>query len=178
MTTPAASSQVEHARTSLRNVESGLAAAHTSTGAALTKAKDVARESGLRGFEAVARGVLAVARKLEEVSRAITAESRNMRGAAEAVVGVPKGASPEEIVNRLSPAKQTLVDGRTRITGIITLARDAQTAAHAALRGGQPGPLVSAIDQIRERLIATHKQVEAAHQHVETAIKEARTTGN
>lgn len=178
MTTPAASSPAERAKTSLENVENGLAAAHKSTAAALEKAKDVARTANLQRFETVARSVLAVARKLEEVSRAITAENGKMRSAREAVAGVPKGASPEEIANRLGPARQTLADGPTRIAGIITLVRDAASSATAALRGGQPGPLVAAINQIRERLTPTHAQVQDAHQHVEAAIKGARSTGN
>jgi hypothetical protein len=57
-------------------------------------------------------------------------------------------------------------------------AEEAQRLAMAALQGGQPGPTVSRLQQLRQTLAAVSARGTDARQHVDAALAQVRQVGD
>jgi hypothetical protein len=98
--------------------------------------------------------------------------------ASKTTAAVPQGASPEETIAGLTPVQSTVDATREAAAGTIAQVTEAQQLVTVLLQGGQPGPMLSALEGIKQVLVQVAQRTGTARQFVEAAIAEARQLGS
>src|SRR6266545_835874 len=88
------------------------------------------------------------------------------------------GPSPQETVHVLGAADERTGSARDGLTGVLSQVSQLQQKAGAVLQGGEPGPMISALDQVKQLAGELIQQSDAARQAVAAAIARARQTGS
>lgn len=156
----------------------GLGRARTAAAQAEAKAAEVQSRAAQAGLRGVAENV---ARVREQLVRAQTAMG-SVAGTVEATVGIVQGVvaemSPDEVVATLSPAVEKIGGVGAGIAAAVKELDGAKGQAAAALRGGQPGPLVTMVEQAGQLLTQAMAVAESAKRQADEAISETRQLGN
>jgi hypothetical protein len=136
-------------------------------------------------MRAAAAGFASVTAAMARVREAITGiqgrlgELAGLLGeASKATAAVPQGASPEETIAGLTPVQSTIDSARDAAAGTIAQVTEAQQLVTATLQGGQPGPMLSALENLKQVLVQVAQRTSTARQFVEGAIAEARQLGS
>jgi hypothetical protein len=114
---------------------------------------------------------------IAEIRTRLAGVGSSIHEAAIAVAAAPKEMSPEQTVAMLAPVQEKVSGIRDQITATTTKVEETKQLAAAGLRGGQPGPMISALDSIKQVLVLVAQRGGTARQHVETAVAEARQMG-
>ena len=80
-----------------------------------------------------------------------------------AVAAAPKELSPEQVISVLSPVREKVGGVRDETVGTLTKIEEAKQLTAAVLRGGQPGPMISALDAGKQALILVAQCSEHVH---------------
>ncbi len=136
-----------------------------------------ARAAGA-GFAAVAAGMLRVRSAITGIQRGLGSLAGSVGEAAKATAAVPREATPQETIAGLAPVLSAADSARDAAAGAIALVGEAQQLVTMILQGGQPGPLLQALESIRQLLVLVAQHTGAARQFVEAAITEARQLGS
>jgi len=162
----------------LQVVFAGLGKAQNAAAGAAAKADQVRSRAAQSGFRGVAAGMSRVVEQLKQVQGNLA----NTAGTVEATVGVVEQVnddmSPADVVSTLSPAAQKVDAVATGTSAVIKELDGVKAGVAAALRGGQPGPLVAMIDQAKQILVQVGAATDRAKRQTEETINEARQTGN
>lgn len=89
----------------------------------------------------------------------------------------PKQTTPEEAADALSPTVQHLDGVYGAVTAATDQVDDAAQLASAVLDGGEPGPMLSRLDSIKQELEQAASRCDSAKRHVEAALVEVGQTG-
>lgn len=97
--------------------------------------------------------------------------------ASKATAAVPQGASPENTIAGLTPVQSTVDGARDAVAGTMAQVAEAQQLVTLTLQGGQPGPMLSVLEGIKQVLAQVAQRTGTARQFVDRTIAEARQLG-
>lgn len=95
-----------------------------------------------------------------------------------AAAAVPNEATPQETIAGLAPVQSAVDAARDAAAGAITGVGEAQQLVAMVLQGGQPGPLLQALEAIKQVLVLVVQRTGGARQAIEAAIAQARQLGS
>ncbi|MET8230366.1 DUF6244 family protein [Micromonospora sp. NPDC005298] len=171
-------SHVEKITTELRTLAAGVERAQGLAAAADQQAQEIALRAAGAGFAAVAAGVARVRGVIATVRGGLGGLAGAVGDATKAAAGVPEQASPAETITGLTPL-QSAVDGiRDQASATITHVGEAQQLVVAVLHGGQPAPLLQALESAKQVLVVLVQRTATTRQAVDAAIVEARQLGS
>ncbi|WP_212819609.1 DUF6244 family protein [Polymorphospora rubra] len=170
-------SQVEKITDELRALAAGVEAAHNLAATADNRAQEAAVRATAAGFIAVAAGMAQVRSTIGSIQSGLSGLGKTFGQAATACAAVPRQASSEETISVLGSVQGELATARDTVTATAGQVGEAQRLVAMVLRGGDPGPLLSALGGIREVLGQLGQRVATAGEQVTAAIAEARRLG-
>lgn len=171
-------SQVEKITGELRALMTGVERAQGLAAAADSQAQEVALRAAGAGFVAVAAGVARVRNAITGIQGGLGSLAGSIGEATKATAAVPNEATPQETIAGLAPVLSAVDAARDAATGAITGVGEAQQLVAMVLQGGQPGPLLQALDSIKQVLVLVVARTGGARQAVEAAITQARQLGS
>lgn len=171
-------SSIEKVTGELRALAAGVERAQGQAAAAAKQAQEVAARAAGAGFLAVAAGMARVRDSISGVQGRLGELGELIAGAAKRTAAVPQVSSPDETISGLTPTQNTLDDVRAVATRTIEQVTEAQQLVTAILQGGQPGPMLSALESVKQVLAQVAQRTGSARQHVDAAIAEARQLGS
>jgi hypothetical protein len=170
-------SHIENVTGELRAMASGIDRAQANAAGADNTAQEIAARAAGSGFAGIAAGMSGLRRSIAEIRARLAGVGVSLNEAATAVAATPREISPEQTVAALAPAQEKVGGIRDDVVAIIATVEETKRLAAAALHGGQPGPMISALEAVKEILVLVAQRGGTAKQHVETAISAARQTG-
>ncbi|MEU5910543.1 DUF6244 family protein [Micromonospora sp. NPDC047527] len=171
-------SQIEKITSELRASMTGVERAQGLAAAADRQAQEVALRAASAGFVAVAAGVARVRNAITGIHGGLGSLAGSIGEATKAAAAVPNGATPQETIAGLAPVQSAVDAARDAATGAITGVGEAQQLVAMVLQGGQPGPLLQALDGIKQALVLVVARTGETRQAIEAAIAQARQLGS
>jgi len=163
----------------LQQAAEGLDRAQSAAAQVDARARQVQSRVAATGFRRIAEQLGQVRQRVNRI--------REMQSALAATVTPINGivlrvttddTSPADVVSTLSPAAQQIGVASTSTSAILPEVDTLKNNIAAALKGGQPGPLIAIADQIKHALVQTVGSLDTARQRTDQAITEARQIGN
>lgn len=170
-------SHIEKITGELRAMTAGVDRAQGNAAGADAKAQEIAARAARSGFTGIAAGMSRLRNEIAEVRARLAGVGSFINEAATAVAAAPKEMSPEQTIAVLAPVQEKVSGVRDQITATIAKVEETKQLAAAVLRGGQPGPMISALDSIKQVLVLVAQRGGTAKQQVEIAVGEARQVG-
>lgn len=170
-------SHIEKITDELRAMSAGVDKAQANTAAADATARDIATRAAGAGFAGIAAGMAGVRNAIGEIRARIAAAGGSIGQAGTAVAAAPREMSPEQTIAVLAPVQQTIDATHGQIAAAIAKVEETKQLAATVLRGGQPGPMISALEAIKQILVLVAQRAGSAKQQVQTGVGEARQTG-
>ncbi|MGW3787615.1 DUF6244 family protein [Micromonospora chokoriensis] len=171
-------SQIEKITGELRALMTGVERAQGLAAAADSQAQEVALRAAGAGFVAVAAGVARVRNAITGIQGALGRLAGSIGEAAKATAAVPNEATPQETIAGLAPVLSAVDAAREAAAGAITGVGEAQQLVAVVLQGGQPGPLLQALEAIKQVLVLVVQRTGGTRQAIEAAIAQARQLGS
>ncbi|GIJ80360.1 hypothetical protein Xph01_47920 [Micromonospora phaseoli] len=171
-------SQIEKITGELRALMTGVERAQGLAAAADSQAQEVALRAAGAGFVAVAAGVARVRNAITSIQSGLRSLASSIGEATKATAAVPNEATAQETIAGLAPVQSAVDAARDAAAGAITGVGEAQQLVVMVLQGGQPGPLLQALDSIKQVLVLVVARTGGARQAIEAAIAEARQLGS
>jgi len=162
----------------VRVLASALDRVNGAAGAAVGRAQEIGARAARAGFAGVAAGMARVCTALGEVRAALTPVGGSLGEAAVSLAAVPKEATPDQVVAALNAATGKVTAARDGVAGVAARLTDVQRLVLAVLQGGQPGPMVSALDGVRHGLAQVGQRCDAVNVRISAAVEEARKIGD
>ncbi|MBY8872288.1 hypothetical protein K7640_10600 [Micromonospora sp. PLK6-60] len=170
-------SHIEQITGELRALTAGVERAQGLVGAADKQAQQVALRAAGAGFAAVAAGVVRVRGAIGEVQGGLGGLATSLNEATRGTATVPQRATPQETIAGLAPVRQAVDAARQATARSIAQVGEVQQLARTVLLGGEPGPLLAALESVKQVLTLVVQRTTGARQAVEAAIAEARHLG-
>jgi len=170
-------SELETIAHELQAMSAGIGQAQQAAAAADARAQEVTARAAITGFAGIAVGVVQISEAIQEIRQRLITIGRGIAEAAGPVSGAGTKLSPHETVALLTTAGQQVNAVRDGISATIGRVVETQQLAGMVLHGGQPGPLVSALDGIRQALAETTQRADTVRQQLAAAIAQARQLG-
>jgi len=170
-------SQIEKITGELRALMAGVERAQGLVAAADSQAQEVALRAAGAGFVAVAAGVTRIRNAIAGVQGGLGSLAGSIGEATKATAAVPNEASAQETVAGLAPVRSAVDAAREAAAGAITQIGEAQQLVTVVLQGGQPGPLLQALDAVKQVLMQVVARTGGAGQAIDVAIAQARQLG-
>ncbi|MGW1056944.1 DUF6244 family protein [Micromonospora rubida] len=171
-------SHIEKITGELRALTSGVERAQGLAAAADRQAQEVALRAAGAGFVAVAAGVARVRNAITGIQGGLGGLAGTIGEATKATTAVPHQATPQETIAGLAPVQSAVRGARDAAARAITQVDEARQLVTMILQGGQPGPLLQALDSIKQVLVLVVARTGGARQSIEAAIAEARQLGS
>ncbi|WP_405427618.1 DUF6244 family protein [Micromonospora sp. NBC_00617] len=168
-------SQIEKITGELRALMTGVERAQGLAAAADSQAQEVALRAAGAGFVAVAAGVARVRNAITGIQGGLGSLAGSIGEATKATAAVPNEATPQETIAGLAPVQSAMDAARNAAAGAITGVGEAQQLVAVVL---QPGPLLQALEAIKQVLVLMVQRTGGARQAVEAAIAQARQLGS
>jgi len=170
-------SHIEKITDELRAMSAGVDKAQANTAVADGIAQKIATRAAGAGFAGIAAGMSGVRNAIGEIRVRIAAAGGSITQAATAVVAAPREMSPEQTIAVLAPVQQTIDVTHAQVAAAVAKVDEAKQLAAAVLRGGQPGPMLSALEAVKQILVLVAQRAGSTKQQVQTGVGEARQTG-
>ncbi|WP_434739347.1 DUF6244 family protein [Micromonospora sp. SH-82] len=171
-------SSIEEITGQVRALTTGVERAQSLTAAADRQAQGVAARAAGGGFTAVAAGMAQVRAAIAAIRGGLGRVASAVGEAITATGRVPREATPQESISALAPVGQGITGAREAATATIGHVDQARHLVGAVLHGGQPGPLLQALDSVKQVLVLLVQGGTNAQQTVEAAISQARQLGS
>ncbi|MFI1197051.1 DUF6244 family protein [Micromonospora sp. NPDC020750] len=171
-------SHVEKITGELRTLTTGVERAQGLAAATHKQAQEVALRAAAAGFAAVAAGMTRVQAAVSEIQGVLNGLATSLGEATKTTAAVPHRATPQETITGLTPVRNAVDGVRDTTTRAIGQLGETRQLATMVLQGGQPGPMLSALESIRQVLTLVVQRTSVTRQSVEAAIAEARQLGS
>ncbi|MBQ1050789.1 DUF6244 family protein [Verrucosispora sp. WMMA2044] len=171
-------SHVDKITGELRALLTGVERAQGLAAAADRQTQEVAVRAAGAGFAAVAAGLTRVRSAVTAIQGGLGSLSGAIGEATKATAAVPREATPQETISGLAPVQAAVDSARDAAAGTIKQVGEAQQLVTMVLQGGQPGPLLQALESIKQVLVLVVQRTGTARQYVEAAVAEARQLGS
>ncbi|WP_434740417.1 DUF6244 family protein [Micromonospora sp. SH-82] len=170
-------STVEEVTGELRTLLTGVERAQSLASAADNQAQGIATRAAGAGFVAVAAGLARVRSAIASIQGGLATLATTGGEAARATAAVSREATPQESIAALGPVQQGVTAARESCTATIGHVDTARQLVTAVLQGGEPGPLLQALDSIKQTLVLVVQRTHSAQQAVEATVNHARRLG-
>ncbi|MET8372038.1 DUF6244 family protein [Micromonospora profundi] len=170
-------SQIEKITGELRALMAGVERAQGLAAAADSQAQEVALRAAGAGFVAVAASVARVRNAIAGIQGGLGSLAGSIGEATKTTASVPNEASAQETIAGLAPVRSAVDAARDAAAGAIIQIGEAQQLVTVVLQGGQPGPLLQALEAVKQVLMQVVARTGGAGQAIEVAIAEARQLG-
>ncbi|MEU7609406.1 DUF6244 family protein [Micromonospora sp. NPDC049204] len=171
-------SHIEKITAELRALATGVERAQGLAAAADSQAQEVALRAAGAGFAAVAVGVTRVRSAITDIQGGLGSLGGSISEATKATAAVPHEATPQETISGLTPVHAAVDSTRDATAATIAQVGEAQRLVTMILQGGQPGPLLQALESIKQVLVLVVQRTSTTRQLIEAAITEARHIGS
>lgn len=171
-------SHIDQLTGELRALMTGVERAQEQATAVDRQAQEVAVRAAGAGFAAVAAGMVRVRDAIATIQSGLGGLTGLIGEATKATAAVPQGVSPQETIAGLMPVQSSVDGAREAAAGTISRISEVQQLVVMILQGGQPGPMLSALDSIKQILVQMTQRTTAARQCVDAAIADARQLGS
>ncbi|MER7270949.1 DUF6244 family protein [Micromonospora carbonacea] len=161
----------------LRALTAGVERAQGLTAAVDRQAQEIALRAATAGFAGVAAGIARVRATVSTIQGGLGSLAAAVGEATTAAAAVPRQAAAQETIAALAPVQQRITAARESATATISHLDDARHLASVVLQGGQPGPLLQALDGVKQVLVLVVHRAGTAGQAVEAATGQARQLG-
>jgi len=155
----------------------GVEQAQAQAVAADARAQEIVRHATRSGFTGIAAAITQVRQAITDIRTRLGAAAKLVHEAATAVTSAAGQQTPQQTIAVLTPAKQSLQVARDTITATVASVEDTKRLAATALQGGQPAPMLVALDNILQVLRLVAQRGGAAATAIDTAIVEAGKVG-
>jgi hypothetical protein len=155
----------------------GVDRALVNAGAADGRVQEVQQRVTAAGFVGIAVGLGRVREAVGQVRAGLAVHAAVIGEAAMGVAAAPREMTPQQAIAVLSPAEEKVAAVRTGLPALIHGVDEAQRLTVAVLQGGDPGSVLSVLGAVKQVLVVVVQRGEAAGQHLDTAISEARRAG-
>lgn len=159
-------------------IGNGLTVAAQCTARADQAAQQIATRSAASGFIGIARNLAGLREAIRDIHVGIATVTNTVGEASTAIAAAPRQPTPKQTTAVLDPLVQKLDAVHGGIGAVMDCVAKAQQRANAALEGGQPGPMLARLDEIRQTLLAVAQRKEQAKKNVDVARAEARKVGD
>ena len=156
----------------------GLAKAQEVAVAADHAAQQVVQHAAGSGFAGIAQGLGRIRESIKEIHDRVSALNDPVTQAQTTIAAVPEQATPQETITALTPAHAQLDAVHNGIGAAMTKIDETRQLVAAALQGGQPGPMLTRLDAMKQTLLTVTQVRNTAKQQIETALAEVRKTGD
>ena len=170
-------SDIETIRHELRALHAGIDQVQQAAAGASQRAEEIAGQAAALGMTGVAIGVQGVQQGIMEVRQRLGTVGQAISAAVGLVASAPPRPSPDQVVQMLSPASEQVGSASTGLTGAAQQVEHTQQQAHATLIGGDPGPLVQALGQVKQVALELAQRCTGVRQTIDHAIQQVRQTG-
>jgi hypothetical protein len=170
-------SDIDTISNELRAIAAGIDQAQNNAAAADSQAQEIAARTATSGFTGIVAGMSRIRDAITEVRARLTAASGSVAEAAAPVAAAPKQPSPQETITVLASATEKVTAARDGIVTALAKVDETQQLTAAILQGGQPGPMLAALETVKQVLIQVAQRCAAAAQHASAAISAARQAG-
>jgi len=167
----------ETVATDLQTITTGLGRAQTITTGLDKEAERITAQAAGAGFTAIAAAMSQIRTAIGELHARLHAATDAVRDTAASVDHARNEASPHEVITALSPAVDRTDTAHREITAALGKADDTQRLVSQALRGGNPGPMLSLLNELKQTLAGERQHLEQARHHLTEAIAQARQLG-
>lgn len=171
-------SQIEQIISELRTMTTSVDSAQATAAQADGKALEVATRAARMGFVGIAQSVAQVRDAIQEIQARVATIKGSLSEATKPVTAAPQEISPEQSIAMLSPALETINTAATSVAATINKINDTQRLTVRILQGGQPAPMVAALEGIKQILTQVAQRCDVTKQLLGAAIAEARQTGD
>ncbi|GIJ30792.1 hypothetical protein Vqi01_59540 [Micromonospora qiuiae] len=171
-------SHIEKISGELRALMTGVERAQGLAAGADRQVQQVALRAAGAGFVAVAAGVARVRDAITGIQGGLGSIAGSIGEATKATAAAPQEATPQQTIAGLAPVQNAVDSARDAAAAVIAQVGEAQKLVTMILQGGQPGPLLQALDSIKQVLVLVVTRAGGARQHIEAAIAEARQLGS
>jgi hypothetical protein len=161
----------------LRGLGDGLDQVQHSAAAAGQRAEDITARAAALGMTGVAIGVQGIQQQIMEVRQRLATVGQALSAAVGLVAAAPPRPSPDQVVQALSPASEQVGSAANGLTGAAQQVEQVQQQAHAALAGGDPGPLIQALGQVKQLALELAQRCTGVRQGIDQAIVQVQATG-
>lgn len=161
----------------LRVMAAGVDAARDNATAADAKAHAIAAQAARSGFTGIATSMSRLRSAIAEIQAPLVTVGGLLSEAVSMMVAVPMQMSPERTVAVLAALQETVSNIRDQVAATIVKVEESKQLTVAVLSGGQPGPMLSALDRVRQILVLVAQRGGMAAPQVETIIGRARRAG-
>ncbi|MEU5945969.1 DUF6244 family protein [Micromonospora sp. NPDC047465] len=170
-------SHIEKLNGEFRNLLAGVERARGLAAAADSRAQEVGRRASVPASPPAA-GTARVRDAIRELQNGLAVFADSITAATMATTATaPHAATPEEAVAVLEAVLSAVDRARDAAVEAIARIARAQQVVAVILHGGQPGPLLDALESIKRVLLPVAQRTNTARQSVETAIVEVRQFG-
>jgi hypothetical protein len=161
----------------LRGLGEGLDRVQHAAAGAGQRAEEIAGRAAALGIMGVAIGVQQVQQGIMEVRQRLGTVGQALSAAVGFVASAPPRPSPEQVTQVLSPAGEQLSSAANGLTGAAQQVEQIQQQAHATLAGGDPGPLVQSLGQVKQLALELAQRCAGVRQAIDQATAQVRQTG-
>jgi hypothetical protein len=114
---------------------------------------------------------------INEVRARLHTATDAIQNAATAVGSAPNEGSPQQVIAALSPAVDRTDTANREITAALGRADDIHRLVTQVLQGGNPGPMLSMLNDLKQTLARERQHAEQARHHLTEAVTQARQLG-
>ncbi|TDB81554.1 DUF6244 family protein [Micromonospora sp. KC721] len=171
-------SHIEMVTGELRALMTGVEKAQGLAAAADGQAQQVTLRAAGAGFAAVAAGMARVRGAIASIQAGLGGLAGSIGEATKMTAAVAREATPQETIRGLAPVQDRVDSAREAAAAVITQVGAARQLAAVVLQGGQPGPLLQSLENIKQVLVSVVQRANSARQAVEVAVAEARQLGS
>jgi ABC-type transporter Mla subunit MlaD len=155
-----------------------LDAAKTQAAAAASHAEDVRERVAAHGWEGIAAGMQDVIDQFENVQAAIGRAKDQADEAIGHVRQIDSKTNPAEVKEHLTSTGSKAGAAESAIGDAFNELDEAETTVSRVLDGGDPGQLLSMINEINQTLVSARQHVQNAKSNADAEIQEAAQAGN
>jgi hypothetical protein len=163
----------------LQQAAKGLGKAQSAAARLAAGVQRVQSRAAGTGFRHMADQLGQVRQRVNRIRQMQSAVATTVAPIGEAVQRVSTdGLSPADVVSTLTLAAQQIGTASTSTAAVLHEVDRLKTDIAAALKGGQPGPLIALADEVRHALVHAAGSLDTAKQRTDQAVSEARQMGN
>jgi predicted regulator of Ras-like GTPase activity (Roadblock/LC7/MglB family) len=169
---------VSHVVTALQEALSGLTTADDAAAQARQRAQQIRARAAQSGFLGVAAGMSAVIQRLMRIHEIHGGAAVPTSGLVESAQRVPVGSDPEAVASALASVMRETVTATSTMNMLAAEVESAKSDVEATLRGGKPGRLLAALDEIARAHRSVISALRNAHRRAEETVAAVRQTGH
>jgi hypothetical protein len=162
----------------LRAMQAGIERARSATAAIDSEAERVAARTVAAGFVAIAAALAQVRDGIREIMNRLGGVDGLLGEAVAALAAAPEETSPAQVIAALTRTTERANAAYEGTRAAVSKVDEVKNLVARLLHGGDPGPLLSMLDNLKQILTQVAQRNSVVKQSLEAAVSEARQIGS